>query len=83
MYRAIGFVLDFIHRLVCGRQKIPQRFGDWICLGPQVDGAKTNPIALYNIKHRQNPLKSTYNIIEEINSVMKTDRCQNLSIFTN
>jgi hypothetical protein len=31
--------LDFIHRLVCGRQKIPQRFGDWICLRPQVDGA--------------------------------------------
>jgi hypothetical protein len=29
--------LDFIHRLVCGRQKIPQRFGDWICLRPQVD----------------------------------------------
>jgi hypothetical protein len=29
MYRAIGLVLDFIHRLVCGRQKIPQRFGDW------------------------------------------------------
>jgi hypothetical protein len=37
--RAIGLVLDFIHRLVCGRQKIPQRFGDWICLRPQVDGA--------------------------------------------
>jgi hypothetical protein len=31
-YRALGLVLDFIHRLVCGRQKIPQRFGDWICL---------------------------------------------------
>jgi hypothetical protein len=28
VYRAIGLVLDFIHRLVCGRQKIPQRFGD-------------------------------------------------------
>jgi hypothetical protein len=27
-YRAIGLVLDFIHRLVCGRRKIPQRFGD-------------------------------------------------------
>jgi hypothetical protein len=39
LYRAIGLVLDFIHRLVCGRQKIPQRFGDWICLRPQVDGA--------------------------------------------
>jgi hypothetical protein len=26
-YRAIGLVLDFIPRLVCGRQKIPQRFG--------------------------------------------------------
>jgi hypothetical protein len=39
MYRAIGLVLDFIHRLVCGRQKISQRFGDWICLRPQVDGA--------------------------------------------
>jgi hypothetical protein len=38
LYRAIGLVLDFIHRLVCGRQKIPQRFGDWICLRPQVDG---------------------------------------------
>jgi hypothetical protein len=38
-YRAIGVVLDFIHRLVCGRQKIPQRFGDWICLRPQVDRA--------------------------------------------
>jgi hypothetical protein len=25
LYRAIGLVLDFIHRLVCGRQKIPQR----------------------------------------------------------
>jgi hypothetical protein len=24
LYRAIGLVLDFIHRLVCGRQKIPQ-----------------------------------------------------------
>jgi hypothetical protein len=23
----------------CGRQKIPQHFGDWICLRPQVDGA--------------------------------------------
>jgi hypothetical protein len=23
LYRAIGLVLDFIHRLVCGRQKIP------------------------------------------------------------
>jgi hypothetical protein len=23
---------------VCGRQKIP-RFGDWICLRPQMDGA--------------------------------------------
>jgi hypothetical protein len=32
LYRAIGLVLDFIHRLVCGRQKIPQCFGDWICL---------------------------------------------------
>jgi hypothetical protein len=31
--RAIGLVLDFIHRLVCGRQKIPQRFGDWIISG--------------------------------------------------
>jgi hypothetical protein len=39
MNRAIGLVLDFIHRLVGGRQKIPQRFGDWICLRPQVDGA--------------------------------------------
>jgi hypothetical protein len=39
LYRAIGLVLDFIHRLVCGRQKLPQRFGDWICLRPQVDGA--------------------------------------------
>jgi hypothetical protein len=39
LYRAIGLVLDFIHRLVCGRQKIPQRFGDWICLRPQVDAA--------------------------------------------
>jgi hypothetical protein len=38
-YRAIGLVLDFIHPLVCGRQKIPQRFGDWICLRRQVDGA--------------------------------------------
>jgi hypothetical protein len=38
-YRAIELVLDFIHRLVCGRQKIPQRFGDWICLRSQVDGA--------------------------------------------
>jgi hypothetical protein len=38
-YRAIGLVLDFIHSLVCGRQKIPQVFGDWICLRPQVDGA--------------------------------------------
>jgi hypothetical protein len=28
-----------IHRLVCGRQKIPQRFGDWICLRPQMDEA--------------------------------------------
>jgi hypothetical protein len=28
--RAIGLLLDFIHRLVCGRQKIPKRFGDWI-----------------------------------------------------
>jgi hypothetical protein len=37
--RATGLFLDFIHRLVCGRQKIPQRFGDWICLRPQVDGA--------------------------------------------
>jgi hypothetical protein len=37
--KAIGLVLDFIHRLVSGRQKIPQRFGDWICLRPQVDGA--------------------------------------------
>jgi hypothetical protein len=36
LYRAIGLVLDFIHRLVCGRLKIPQRFGDWICLRPQV-----------------------------------------------
>jgi hypothetical protein len=32
LYRAIGLVLDFIHRLVRARQKIPQRFGDWICL---------------------------------------------------
>jgi hypothetical protein len=39
LYRAVGLVLDFIHRLVCGRQKIPQRHGDWICLRPQVDGA--------------------------------------------
>jgi hypothetical protein len=39
LYRAIGLVLDFIHRLVCGRQKIPQRFGYWICLRLQVDGA--------------------------------------------
>jgi hypothetical protein len=38
-YRAIGLVLDFIHRLVCGRQIIQQRFGDWICLRPHVDGA--------------------------------------------
>jgi hypothetical protein len=29
LYRAVGLVLDFIHRLVCGRQKIPQRSGDW------------------------------------------------------
>jgi hypothetical protein len=36
LYRAIGLVLAFIHRLVCGRQKIPQRFRDWICLRPQV-----------------------------------------------
>jgi hypothetical protein len=36
---AIGLVLDFIRHLVCGRQKIPQHFGDWICLRPQVDGA--------------------------------------------
>jgi hypothetical protein len=36
--KAIGLVMDFIHRLVCGGQKI-QRFGDWICLRPQVDGA--------------------------------------------
>jgi hypothetical protein len=40
LYRAIGLVLDFIHRLVCGRQKIPQRFGDWIFLRPQVAGAE-------------------------------------------
>jgi hypothetical protein len=37
-YRAIGLVLDVIHRFVCGRQKIPQRFGDWIYLRSQVDG---------------------------------------------
>jgi hypothetical protein len=43
LYRAIGLVLDFIHRLVCGRQKIPQRFGDWICLRPQVDGVQNKP----------------------------------------
>jgi hypothetical protein len=67
IYRAIGLVLDSIHRLVCGRQKIPQRFGDWICLRPQVDGAglswiksKTSPIALYNIHHRQNSFKSIW-----------------------
>jgi hypothetical protein len=36
VYRATGLVLGSIHRLVCGRQKIPQRFGDWICLRPQV-----------------------------------------------
>jgi hypothetical protein len=41
-YRAIGLVLDFIPRFVCGRQIIPQRFGDWICLRPQVDGAGLN-----------------------------------------
>jgi hypothetical protein len=28
LYRAIALVLDFIHRLVRGRQKIPQRLGD-------------------------------------------------------
>jgi hypothetical protein len=39
LYRAVGLLLDFIHRLVWGRQKIPQRFGDSICLRPQVDGA--------------------------------------------
>jgi hypothetical protein len=38
LYRATGLILDSIHRLVCGRQR-PQRFGDWICLRPQVDGA--------------------------------------------
>jgi hypothetical protein len=35
-----GVFLDSIHRLVCGSfTKRPQRFGDWICLRPQVGGA--------------------------------------------
>jgi hypothetical protein len=64
LYRAIGLVLDFIHRLVCGRQKIPQRFEEWVCLRPQVDGAgqtysvgpvspvtETSPTALYYTVH--------------------------------
>jgi hypothetical protein len=36
-YIAIGLVSDSIHRPV--EDKRPQRFGDWICLRPQVDGA--------------------------------------------
>jgi hypothetical protein len=63
-YRAIGLVLDFIHRLVCnvsetgsvsvlrwmGQDKHTRR---WI-------KSKTSPIALYNIHHCQNPFKSNY-----------------------
>jgi hypothetical protein len=42
-YRAIGLVLDFIHRLPHTRRLIK---------------SKTSQIALYNIHHRQNPFKS-------------------------
>jgi hypothetical protein len=34
LYRAIGLVLDFIHRLVCGRQNIPLRTTSWV--GPSL-----------------------------------------------
>jgi hypothetical protein len=54
LYRAIGLVLGFIHRLECGRQKIPQRFGDWICLRPQVDGAgptQLGPLERASLNH--------------------------------
>jgi hypothetical protein len=44
--KAIGLVLDFIHRLVC----LPHT-RRWI-------KSKTSQIALYNIHHRQNPFKS-------------------------
>jgi hypothetical protein len=65
LYRAIGLVLDFIHRLVCGRQKIPERFGDWICLRPQVDGAgqtETDPVSetLWDF------LSSTYKTMDKV-----------------
>jgi hypothetical protein len=39
VYRAVGLVLDSIHRLACGRQKIPHT-RRWI-------KSKTSPIALY------------------------------------
>jgi hypothetical protein len=37
MYRTMRFILDFIHRLEYMTEN-SQRFGDWICLGPQVMG---------------------------------------------
>jgi hypothetical protein len=62
MYRAIGLVLDFIHRLVCGRHT-----RRWI-------KSKTSPIALYNINHRQNPFKSNQTWMSVI--VLKTLRVE-------
>jgi hypothetical protein len=47
LYRAIGLVLDSIHRLVCGYVDTRR----WI-------ESKRSPVALYNIHHRQNPFKS-------------------------
>jgi hypothetical protein len=49
LYRTIWLLLDSVHRLVCGSfTKRPQRFGDWICLRPQVDGDQWLRLALYD-----------------------------------